>query len=169
VESEPAGATCRLERGGAALATINPTPGTAVVPRAADPIQMICSLAQHEETREIVTSSFSGATLGNILLGGIVGLAVDAASGANNRYPDKVIVVLTPMSLPNTAARDAHFGRIRERLDADAAAQVKKINDNCQTNARELCQIDAKKVTDARDEAVKNLDQKRLAAKVGPS
>ena len=39
---------------------------------------------------------FNGATFFNILLGGIVGMTVDIASGANNTYPPEVRVGLAP-------------------------------------------------------------------------
>ena len=33
---------------------------------------------------------------GNVIFGGIIGLGVDAASGAMNKYPDVVTVAMTP-------------------------------------------------------------------------
>ena len=33
---------------------------------------------------------------GNVLLGGVIGLGVDAASGAMNKYPDLVTVAMVP-------------------------------------------------------------------------
>jgi hypothetical protein len=35
-------------------------------------------------------------TAGNVVFGGIIGLGVDAASGAMNKYPDIVTVAMTP-------------------------------------------------------------------------
>jgi hypothetical protein len=33
---------------------------------------------------------------GNVIFGGVIGLGVDAASGALNKYPDMVTVAMTP-------------------------------------------------------------------------
>ena len=49
---------------------------------------------------------FETATLGNLVLGGVVGLAVDAASGAYQRYDGFVMVHLTPL-LPMATAQPA--------------------------------------------------------------
>ena len=104
--------------------------------------------------------------MGNLLLGGLVGIAIDASSGANNRYPDRVLVVMTPESFPNEAARDAHFAGVRARIEQGADAEIKLINSRCSSTNRELCTIEVKQLTDARDKAVADLDRKRLAAKV---
>ena len=40
-------------------------------------------------------------TFGNILFGGIIGVAVDASSGAMNEYPSSVTVRLIPEETPD--------------------------------------------------------------------
>jgi len=42
------------------------------------------------------TAHFGGATFGNIIAGGIVGVVVDAASGANYSYNDDVRLDFAP-------------------------------------------------------------------------
>ena len=41
-------------------------------------------------------SDFAGATAGNLLLGGFIGVAVDAASSAANKYDGDVTITLQP-------------------------------------------------------------------------
>jgi hypothetical protein len=41
-----------------------------------------------------VRADFQAATLGNILIGGVIGVVVDAASGAMGTYPPSVAVIL---------------------------------------------------------------------------
>jgi hypothetical protein len=43
-------------------------------------------------------SNFEGWTVGNLLLGGIIGLGVDAATGAINEYPHAFQIAMTPMA-----------------------------------------------------------------------
>jgi hypothetical protein len=43
---------------------------------------------------------FVGTTFGNIVAGGLVGVAVDAATGANYQYPDTIRIPLSPVKLP---------------------------------------------------------------------
>ena len=168
IESEPAGASCKVDRLGANVGVVNPTPGRVNVSRSKETMIVGCTRDGYELSNEVVASSFTGATLGNILLGGVVGVVVDAASGANNKYPDRVMIILTPSSFPSDAARDAHFAGIRTRIESGTAAEIKVVNDRCSSSNRELCTIEAKQITDARDKALADLDRRRLAAKVVP-
>ena len=166
VQTEPAGAYCKVDRQGATVGLINPTPGKIALSRSKESVVVSCTLAGYEQSNELLLASFTGATVGNLLLGGLVGIAIDASSGANNRYPDRVLVVMTPESFPNEAARDAHFAGGRARIEQGADAEIKLINSRCSSTNRELCTIEVKQLTDARDKAVADLDRKRLAAKV---
>jgi hypothetical protein len=169
VQTEPSGAECRMDKQGVNVGIVNPTPGKVKLPRSKDSVVARCTLAGYEPSNEVLVSSFSGATVGNILLGGLVGIAVDAASGANNKYPERVTVVMTPDSFPSDAARDAHFAGIRSRIEQGAAAEIKIINERCGGTGRELCNIEIRQISDARDKVLADLDQKRLAAKVVPA
>ncbi len=166
VESDPAGADCRLERQGSNVGIVKPTPGRVNVSRSKDALIVNCSLAGHEESNEVLSSSFTGATLGNILLGGLVGVVVDAASGANNKYPERITVIMTPTNFPNEPARDAHFAKAKVRIEQAADEELKRLRNNCGANNREICRMEEKPVADARDRAVEEIERKRLAAKV---
>ena len=52
---------------------------------------MDCGKEGYQNGRGILNSGFQGWTLGNLVLGGIVGLAVDAGSGAINEYPSSIV------------------------------------------------------------------------------
>jgi hypothetical protein len=51
-----------------------------------------------------VESSFNGATFGNIIAGGLIGVVVDASTGANYTYPEKVSIDLAGTSGAPVAA-----------------------------------------------------------------
>jgi hypothetical protein len=74
---------------------------------------------------------------------------------------------MTPAGFPSDDARDAHFAGIRSRLEEGSAAEVKLIQSRCSSTNREICNIEIKQLTDARDKALADLDRKRLAARVG--
>lgn len=166
IETDPTGASCKVDRLGANVGVVNPTPGRVNVSRSKETMIVGCTREGYEQSNEVVASSFTGATLGNILLGGVVGVVVDAASGANNKYPDRVLVILTPASFPNDAARDAHFAGIRSRIEEGTAAEIKLVSSKCSSTNRELCTIEIKQIADARDKALADLDRRRLAARV---
>ena len=166
IESEPAGAFCKVDRQGVVVGVISPTPGKVALSRSRESVIVSCTLAGFEQSNEVLVASFTGATVGNLLLGGLVGIAIDASSGANNKYPDRVLVVMTPESFPNDAARDAHFAGVRTRIEQGAEAEIKLIQSRCSSTNREICTIEVNQLTEARDKALADLDRKRLAAKV---
>jgi len=169
VETQPEGASCKIDRQGATVGTVNPTPGKATIPRHKDNVVVSCSHDGFEQSNDVLAPSFSGATFGNLLFGGIVGAIIDSSSGANNKYPEKVTVILTPAAFPSEAARDLYFDGVRSRLSTAADAEVKRLDSTCNSNMRDLCRTEAKQVIEARDKALADLERKRLAAKVVPA
>jgi len=167
VDTDPQGASCAFTRGNeGALGTVAQTPGKFAVQRRKEALQITCSRDGYAPTTEIVESKFSGATVGNALFGGLIGIAVDAASGANNDYPERIIIVMTPGSFPDAAARDEHFTKVAERIKESTAKEIKTIQGRCTSTQRELCQIDVKRIEDARDRALAGIEQKKAVAKV---
>src|SRR3546814_7416283 len=91
------------------LAVVNPTPGTVQIEKSKDTITVRCKKEGFFETAETLDSEVQGMTFGNILFGGIIGVAVDASSGAMNQYPSSVTIALVPESFTSTTARDVFF------------------------------------------------------------
>jgi hypothetical protein len=166
VESEPAGAECRLDRLGASVAIVKPTPGRVNVSRSKETIAVNCKLDGYGDSNETLSSSFTGATVGNILLGGFIGVAIDAASGANNQYPERITVILTPASFANAAARDAHFDRLTARIQETAGEELKRIKGKCSSTNTELCRMEEAPVVESRDRALADIERKRQAARI---
>ena len=105
VATNPPGATCTVERVGAPVGIINPTPGMMSVSRSKNALDMVCTKPGYQTAATTVASSFNGWTFGNLLAGGIIGFGIDAATGANNDYPKAVNVDLAPATIPPTALR----------------------------------------------------------------
>jgi len=72
------------------------TPASLVVEKGDGPMTVICTKLGYHKTTLVVEEEFAGATLGNILLGGGIGIIVDAASGAAQLYPDSIKVFMRP-------------------------------------------------------------------------
>jgi hypothetical protein len=70
------------------------TPGTVMVARSSDDLQVICEKENTATGYATVISSAKGAMYGNILLGGVVGAVVDHAQGAGYEYPGFIPVVM---------------------------------------------------------------------------
>ena len=93
VNSAPSGASCNINREGAKIAKVAKTPETIVVPKSVHSLNIQCRKSGAGEATKIVKSTLNPALAGNIKIGGVVGAAVDAASGAMNDYPKSVTVV----------------------------------------------------------------------------
>jgi hypothetical protein len=96
VNSEPGEADCTLTRDGRELGTVR-TPGPVKVKRESKSIHIVCKKEGYKDGETSMDARFETATLGNLIVGGVVGLAVDAASGAYQRYDGFVMVHLAPL------------------------------------------------------------------------
>jgi hypothetical protein len=76
------------------------SPGSTTVHKTKNDMTIDCTKSGFEPGHVVAISHFGGTTAGNILLGGIVGLGVDAASGANYHYDNPITV---PLGAPTTA------------------------------------------------------------------
>lgn len=103
VDSEPRDADCTLTRDGVDLGTVR-TPGPITIRRHASTLHVTCRKEGHEDSRVVMNARFETASAGNFILGGVVGVIVDAASGANSRYDPYVMVRLPSMSPADQAA-----------------------------------------------------------------
>ena len=164
VITDPPEARCELIRGGAPVAFVNPTPGSVVLEKSQDDVSVLCRKDGHFDGMATLSSSFRAMTFGNVVFGGIIGLAVDASSGAMHEYEASVTVVLPPKRFAGAAARDAFFDRQARRIETGAAAAVVKARKACQPDEQD-CDALAKAIEAERDARLRELaDRKALAA-----
>jgi uncharacterized protein YceK len=76
------------------------SPGVVTVEKSKDAMQVRCVKPGWQDGFGLIPSNFQGWTVGNIVLGGIIGLGVDAATGAINEYPNAFQVPMTPLAPP---------------------------------------------------------------------
>ena len=80
------------------------TSGSVTVHKTKTDLTVICTKAGFQDATATIPARFNGVTAGNILLGGIVGLTVDAASGANYGYTELTEIPLLPVGSAATPA-----------------------------------------------------------------
>lgn len=121
VNSTPAGA--QIYHGGLSKGT---TPGTIQVKRgSSDPV--VLKLDGYSDQSVPLGKSFNTVTLGNILLGGLIGIIVDFATGAvYDVSPDSVNVTMVPIGRvgledPDTVVSLEERLSILERMRASGA------------------------------------------------
>jgi hypothetical protein len=74
------------------------TPGAAVVRKGRDAITVQCTKDCYQPSTGIIASNLDAAIAGNIILGGVIGLGIDAASGATHKYDGQISVAMTPIA-----------------------------------------------------------------------
>ncbi len=90
-DSAPTDAACKVSREGVILHAFT-TPATLEIERDKDPISVTCEKEGFKTSVFSADSNLEAMTAGNILFGGIIGIGVDAASGALNKYPAQIII-----------------------------------------------------------------------------
>jgi hypothetical protein len=96
LDTVPAGADCSLTRKGLVIGHVNPTPGSILVQRTRDDITVSCTRDGYQTGTFVNKSGLEAATFGNIILGGLIGVAIDSASGTNNKYDATMRITLIP-------------------------------------------------------------------------
>lgn len=105
-------------------------------------------------------------TFGNIIFGGIIGVAINAGSGAMHEYPESVTVVLSPKSFSSANDRDAFFDRQRERIGREAGEAVEKLRQSCDQKTQNCGGLE-RAINEARDAELRELERQREAARIG--
>lgn len=165
VTTAPAGADCQFTREGKLVGRINPTPGVMPVSKATGNIGVSCTKDGFEPTVGSVSSEFQAATFGNILLGGIIGVAVDAASGAMNKYPEQVSFTLIPVAFASAADRDAFFDKMRDTFLVEYGEVVARITAVCRND----CDRQLSAAETGKKQKLAEIEAKRQAATVRAS
>ena len=104
VNTTPEGAKCELTRSGEVIGVANPTPQTLTLSKSKNDGSIVCEKAGFQSATAVLDSEFEAMTLGNLLVGGVIGVGVDAATGALNEYDSLITVPLTPVTTPTAPA-----------------------------------------------------------------
>jgi hypothetical protein len=163
VGTDPAGAICTLTRDGKTVAIVNPTPGSVPVDKAQGTITVLCTKEKFEDASGAMASEFQAMTFGNILLGGIIGVVVDAASGAMHQYPDAVTITMVPVEFPSIPERDAFFDRLLATLNREVAELKERIRKKCRADQ---CEAELNAATRGAETQANEIERRRSLAKV---
>jgi hypothetical protein len=88
------GATCTIQtKDGPQLVT---TPGNVTLRKGFEALPISCSKECYLPGAGMIASDTEAMTAGNVVFGGIIGLGVDAATGAMNKYANQVTVAMIP-------------------------------------------------------------------------
>jgi hypothetical protein len=82
------------------------SPGSTTVHKTKNDMMVSCAKDGFAGGQVLAKSHFGGATAGNVIAGGVIGIGIDAASGANYYYNSPITVDLGAPTTP-VAASDA--------------------------------------------------------------
>jgi hypothetical protein len=102
ISTDPPGADCTVDRAGSRVGQVNPTPGSIHIDKSKNDLSVLCKHTGYQPATVAQSAKFQATTFGNILFGGLVGVVVDAASGANFEYPKDVKLTLAPNPVVDT-------------------------------------------------------------------
>jgi hypothetical protein len=88
------GATCTITTQSGPQIIV--TPGSLTLSKGSNSLPISCTKECYVTASSIIPSNAEAMSAGNVIFGGLIGLGVDAASGAMNKYPDQVTVAMTP-------------------------------------------------------------------------
>lgn len=104
--AEIGGAECKLSSPAIGTVTVM-TPGAARIEKSKNAINVVCNKDGYESGGGTIASHFAAVTAGNLLIGGLIGVGIDAASGAANKYDEKVTVTMAKKPEPPPPAGPA--------------------------------------------------------------
>lgn len=104
---------------------ISSTPGSAKVRKSRRPLVITCLKNGYKSGKAKAHSRFAKATLGNILVGGIIGSAIDRESGASRNYPSTVLVWLEPSEFSSPQSRKMWLAE-KEKYEEPVDNKTKK-------------------------------------------
>ncbi len=90
------GASCGLSSPGIGSRSVV-TPATIELDKSQHNIAVTCRKACFQDSVAMIPSYTEGMAAGNVIAGGVIGLGVDAATGAMNKYADRTSVTMIPI------------------------------------------------------------------------
>ena len=112
----------------------------------------------------VLRSEFAAMTFGNILFGGIIGVAVDAASGALNEYPPMITLTLAPEQFRDLDERDRFYDRMRKEFEREYVATVARIKERC--GEPEQCDRQLRLAAEGRERQLDRIERGRIEARI---
>jgi hypothetical protein len=124
------GATCKLTDSKKGSWYLPASPGSVSVQKGDGPMNVVCDKEGYVTGITSVDEEIAGATFGNIILGGGIGIFVDAATGAAQKYPDRVVVWMRPVAWKSPDDELAWNAEKRKFDEEEAAKKAAKERQN---------------------------------------
>lgn len=106
INTNPKGARCELIRNGVVIASVANTPGNFSYKKSKVDAQVKCTKPGYQEATAALPSDTDAWTFVNLVLfplGTVIGVGIDAGTGAINKY-DEAVTITLPAAAPDNKA-----------------------------------------------------------------
>jgi hypothetical protein len=120
------------------------TPGSVSLSKSKHDVQVACAKEGYNDGAGTIPSNFEGMTLGNILLGGVIGVGIDAASGAMHKYAPSVAIAMTkkegdqPNDQKTPATKSPVVTSRNDGTSKPAGEPERKVADDVKPNCKDV-------------------------------
>lgn len=137
------------------------TPSSTTVQKGDAPMVITCEKPGFKKTVHTVDETLVGATFGNIILGGGVGILVDSVSGAAQKYPN---IVKFPMEPGESAPQEVKttYENIKAKLASEATASSSQVEASPSSVTKPVEQREEPSIIEDRLKKLIELRQKNL-------
>jgi len=163
IETDPPGASCSILRDGLVVSSIPSTPATISLFKDNGELSLQCNKPGYLDVESKQSAEFSGMTFGNILFGGLIGVAIDAGSGATHKYPAMVMLTLIPERFHNAEKRDAFFAALTTRVKNKYRQVIVEKREQC---VESDCSSSISRLESSLDKTLKNIRLQHQQAKL---
>lgn len=130
---EVAGAACELTNNkGKWFVT---TPGSVMVHRSNDDMQVLCTKPGAEPGRDAIVSETKGSMFGNLVFGGGIGAVIDHSSGAAYEYPAFIQVLMAVLGKGESSKTSDQPVQALPVVTTDASPTIQLASDTSALNA----------------------------------
>ena len=117
----PKNAKSTLKREGALLATVAKTPQATTLYESWNDVHITCRKQGFRKTTSVLDAQTKASIFGNFLISGLVGVAIDAGTGAMNKYDGTITIPLVPEARRAPARETRQF--ISTRMNGRRSGQ----------------------------------------------
>ena len=178
ISTQPEGARCELY-GRHGYERIVTTPGAVTLHAKSAPITVVCRREGYKVGSAELRTTTDGWVLGNILFGGLIGMAVDSTSGAGKDYQEQLTIVLVPEKFESLEELNGWYDDRHRIIETEWEATISQMESRCAEEVEEsgagigsqpvsaeaiACRKKIERVSRERDEAIAKIDDDRKIA-----
>lgn len=167
VATRPGSAECILTRAGRVIGTIYGTPGSFSAVKGNDDLLVTCSKDGHHAATERLVPTGGGGIAARLVP---AGMTPDRAGPRTGRYPNRVMLYLTPTRFEDEYARRQHGRMMRQRIAAEAESAKRAVARDCQNGlfSGSACGTASRAIDDRVAAELRLLDRQLRSARMVP-